>query len=146
MHCAAAFFERCIAEVRKNVHNVQNADNARKNTAFPLVCRNRALTLGQIKNDDFCTPYSCATFMLRNWYWYRYLLKSSNVRSFVLAVSLVLSNLSQSSRTSASVLIPWSTVEVSALSAPLATLSILTCAGVATLLFGSVTIKKSESE
>ena len=45
---------------------------------------------------DFWTPYSCATFMLRNWYWYRYLLKSSSVRSFVLAVSLVPFSLSQS--------------------------------------------------
>ena len=53
MLCAAAFFERYIAGVRKIAHNAQNADNARKNTAFPPVCRNRALTLGQMKNDNF---------------------------------------------------------------------------------------------
>ena len=53
MHCAAAYFERCIAGVRKNAHDAQNADNARKSTAFPPVCSNRALTLGQMKNDDF---------------------------------------------------------------------------------------------
>ena len=39
MFCAAAFFERCIAGVRKNAHDAQNADNARKNTAFPPVCK-----------------------------------------------------------------------------------------------------------
>ena len=39
MLCAAAFFERCIAGVRKNAHDAQNADNARKNTAFPPVCK-----------------------------------------------------------------------------------------------------------
>ena len=32
--------------------NASKADNARKNTAFPPVCKNSALTLGQ-KNDDF---------------------------------------------------------------------------------------------
>ena len=37
MLCAAAFFEQCIAGARKIAHNAQNADNARKNTAFPLV-------------------------------------------------------------------------------------------------------------
>ena len=36
MLCAAAFFERCIAWTRKIAHDAQNADNARKNTAFPL--------------------------------------------------------------------------------------------------------------
>ena len=39
MFCAAAFFERCIAWVRKNAHDAQNADNAGKNTAFPPVCK-----------------------------------------------------------------------------------------------------------
>ena len=39
MFCAAAFFERCIAGVRKNAHDTQNADNAGKNTAFPPVCK-----------------------------------------------------------------------------------------------------------
>ena len=53
MLCAAAFFERCIAGARKIAHDAQNADNARKNTAFPPVCKSRTLTLGQIKNDDF---------------------------------------------------------------------------------------------
>ena len=36
--------------------NSSKADNARKNTAFPPVCKSVqkcALTLGQIKNDDF---------------------------------------------------------------------------------------------
>ena len=33
--------------------NSSKADNARKNTAFPPVCKNSALTLGQMKNDDF---------------------------------------------------------------------------------------------
>ena len=51
MFCAAAFFERCIAGVRKNAHDAQNADNARKNTAFPPVCKKCAKVCRAPENE-----------------------------------------------------------------------------------------------